>query len=327
MKLSLKIRSRSEIDDNHWNQLVENSLQKVIYGFTWYLDTVCSDWVAVVQVGANGYEAIMPLPLKSKWGKQVIDQPLFCQFLGIFSKTKLPKETYLEFLNMMSTRYAYISTYSFNPHNYLDLVELKLSLPHLYFSDSNTYFLDLKRPYPHLFTKYSKDRKSNLKNSFKYNWKLNESTEVSTIIELFKDNHQANIGGGVSQAAYELLVKLCKVVQEHASLKVFYAEKDHSIEAGIVLFIWNGMVIYIFNAANDLGRIGNARTYMLDQFFQSNTITYANFDFESPEIATIANYYKSFGAEKIPFLKIHQNNLPFPLNYIQKFRRQIITSK
>lgn len=327
MKLSLKIRSRSEIDDIKWDQLIGTSLQKVIYGFTWYLDTVCVEWVAVVQIGENGYEAIMPIPLVRKWGKQVVQQPLFCQFLGIFSKNEISKESYLEFINIISQKYTYISTYSFNPHNYNDLVGLKSYLPHLLFSVSNTYLLQLNNPYSHLYLNYSKDRVTNLRRSFKHNWQITESLDLSIIIELFKVNHQDRIEGGVSPDAYELLFRLCEVVKAHAGLKMYLAEIDNMQHAGIVLFVLDGKVTYIFNAANNLGRKGNARTYILDLFFKSHSVTHSDFDFESPEIESINRFYKSFGSQETPFLKIYQNNLPFPLRHIQNWRRQRFTSK
>ena len=54
-----------DIDFKKWDSCVANSLNRLIYGFSWYLDVVCNDWDALVY---NDYEAVFPLPKRKKWG-------------------------------------------------------------------------------------------------------------------------------------------------------------------------------------------------------------------------------------------------------------------
>ncbi len=45
-------------------------------------------------------------------------------------------------------------------------------------------------------------------------------------------------------------------------------------------------------------------------------------DFESPEIESIASFYKSFGGNEIPFYKISKNKLIFPFRQVQNWRKR-----
>ncbi len=324
--MSLKIRSRSEIDDIHWNRLLDASLQNVIYGYTWYLDAVCEDWVAIVDEGLYGYQLVMPIPIRRKWLMRVVYQPLFCQFLGIFSDRPIPIGSYADILALLSGHFAYISNYSFNPDNYQSLLPILLKNDSIRYWISNTYNLKLGRTYSNLSQNYSKDRKSNLKKCGKYYWEIVESKELTSIIALFVANHASRIEGGVSKNAYLKFENLCKEVSIYAELKIFHATIKNDPQAGIVLFVHQGKVIYIFNAANQIGREGNARSFLLDEFFKANAENDFTFDFESPDIESISKFYASFGAEKTPFLGIHQNKLRFPFNHLQYWRRRILTS-
>ena len=71
---------------------VANSFNRLIYGFSWYLNVVCDDWDALVY---NDYEAVFPLPKRKKWGIDYIYQPFFCQQLGVFSQKEVAIESFL----------------------------------------------------------------------------------------------------------------------------------------------------------------------------------------------------------------------------------------
>ena len=74
-----------ELDYAKWDACIADAHNRLIYGFSWYLDIVCDDWDALV---LSDYEAVFPLPKRKKWGVAYIYQPFFCQQLGIFSSNK-----------------------------------------------------------------------------------------------------------------------------------------------------------------------------------------------------------------------------------------------
>ena len=91
-----------DIDFEKWDACVANSFNRLIYGFSWYLDVVCDDWDALV---LNDYEAVFPLPKRKKWGIEYVYHPFFCQQLGVFSKKEVAIEL---FLNSIPKKIKYL---------------------------------------------------------------------------------------------------------------------------------------------------------------------------------------------------------------------------
>lgn len=300
--------------------MIDNSAYPVIYANTWYLDCVSSDWSALVWPSAQRYEIVMPLPIKRKWGIPVVQQPLFCQYLGLFSREEISEEATKAFLVSLSGHFSYISAYDFHPRHTPLLRKLLPAQSELKISEKATHWLSLAQPYRVIANRYTNDRKKNLKKSEKYNWECHESDDVEPLINLFRKN-QANKIQNVKESAYILLRNLCDLVLEKKAGSIQYAILHEEIRAGIMVLVENGVGIYIFNAADAIGRKGNARTFLLDRYFRQTAGRIQVFDFESPDEESIARFYESFGAEKQAFISVKKNKLPFPLRHLQEFRK------
>ena len=313
--------SRSEINDVSWNELIKKSEQQVIYGYSWYLDIVCNDqWKAIVWPSVDNYQIIMPLPLARKWFVEVIQQPLFCQYLGMFSIQRLTEENVVKFLDCLSKNFSYISSYHFHPSN-TSILKAPLSESLAFQVKRNTTFwLSLSKSYQTIRSNYSSDRKKNVKRSIAENWTVIKSEDLAPLLNLFKENHINQISGGVHKNAFSILGDLFEKITHYQYSEVFYAAKNGRIHAGILLVTSGKKIIYLFNAADKLGRKGNARTYLINKFFEENSGKPGNFDFESPEIAAIASFYESFGADPTPYITIRRNDLPYPIREIQNWR-------
>jgi len=76
----------SEIDRTRWDELVM-SWSGQPYALSWWLDVVSPGWEALVK---DDYEAVMPLPVKRRFGLRYLVQPRFCQQLGVFGQREIP---------------------------------------------------------------------------------------------------------------------------------------------------------------------------------------------------------------------------------------------
>ncbi|WP_159474098.1 GNAT family N-acetyltransferase [Dyadobacter sp. 3J3] len=311
---------RSEIIDERWNELITKSEQSIIYANSWYLDVVCDNWKAIVWPSADDYQIVMPLPIKRKWNIEVVQQPLFCQYLGLFSIDKISEQQLYLFLKKLSSSFSYISSYHFHPDHSAILSDVFHHFPKFEVKHNHTYWLSLSDSLPDIQLKYSSDRKANLKRGEKFDWIIKPSEDIEPLIQLFRDHHAAGISGGVSEKAYEILSCLFNALKINSAANVFYAEKDGRINAGALFVKADKMVIFLFNAADLIGRKENARTVLLDHYFKLYAGKSLSFDFESPEIKKISSFYKSFGASPVPYFSIRKNDLPFPFKQIQNWR-------
>ncbi len=342
---------RHQIDDVAWNALIDRSPHLTIYAYTWYLDVVSPGWKGLTvdnsiadsdqwtanstqdttgdlpnSEKASGYFAVMPLPIRKKWGLTTLQQPLFCQYLGIFSGNTLSTEKISAFLGALGRHFSYISDYAFHPLQANVLQKALVHFSEFHFVEKTTHWLDLDSTYAQIAARYKIDRRNNLKRSIKKGWQIIISTDARPLLSLFRDNHAPKIQG-VKEYAFPLFSKLAEVLLKQKKAKIQYVMFNGEIRAGVMFLENNGTGIYIFNAADAIGRQGNARTFLLDQYFQQAAGALHTFDFESPEAAGIARFYESFGAEKRVFISIKKNKLPFPLRQLQEWRKWIHRAK
>ncbi|WP_158550052.1 GNAT family N-acetyltransferase [Runella aurantiaca] len=306
---------RSQLDSTQWDDFIAASPQQILYAYSWYLDTVSPDWKALVLTQNGQWQAVMPLPCRQKWGLKVIQQPFFCQLLGIFAHLNVDfQEASNLLLSHLTTSFRYVSIYT-------GRFAAQTVFPNsLKIKKANNVVLPLHLPYAVLFQNYSNDRKTNLKRAQLFGWQSKQSTDIEPIIQLFQKNHSSQIAGGVSEKAYDLLRKITAVLAQKKALRLVYATKDGRIEAGALFAIFENRIIYLFNAASPTGRKGNGRTWLIDKIIQEYAGTDFVFDFESPELPSIASFYQSFGGVEEIYTQFTFNDLPFPLKQIQNWR-------
>jgi Acetyltransferase (GNAT) domain len=318
----LILSNRSQIDSTQWDDFIAASPQRILYAYSWYLDTVSPDWKALIVVENDQWQAVMPLPCRKKWGMNVVQQPFFCQLLGVFTNSSVDyREASNLLLTELKTSFRYISTYSGR------FAEHTIFPEGLKVTNATNLILPLHHPYSVLFQHYSHDRQTNLKRAQNSHWTAQKSTDVEPLIQLFTKNHADQIEGGVSENAYDLLRAVTALLAQKKALRLVYAVRESRIEAGALFAIFNNRIIYLFNAASPTGRQGNARTWLLDRMIQEYAETDFVFDFESPKIPSIASFYQSFGAQPEVYSQLSFNNLPFPLKQIQEWRLEKYKSK
>lgn len=96
----IKYIKNSDIDRNQWDRVVAGWSGQP-YGLSWWLDVVSPGWEALVK---DDYVAVMPLPVKHRYGLTYLVQPRFTQQIGLFGQ-----EDTAEFLSKI----PYLS-YDFN---------------------------------------------------------------------------------------------------------------------------------------------------------------------------------------------------------------------
>lgn len=305
----LRFLSRSEVDPVAWDACVTASWQQIMYGYSWYLDAVAGGgrwrWVGLVLVDEAGmYRAVMPVPLRRKFGVWVVHQPLFCQFLDVFSPDKTLDEW--PFLQAVQQRYRYGSVLGIRPYPHpslnFDLVR-----------ERTTHLLDLSVGYETIARHYTRDRQRNLRRAVDYGWRVTDSIDPEPLLTLFRNHHADGIDGGVGEWAYNILRRLIQALQERGLATIRYALGNGQIEAGALFGREGNRIIYLFNAASETGRRGNARTLLIDQVIRANAGRDAGkpilFDFESPPKESIVNFYRSFGATEVVFWEVRWSRL------------------
>lgn len=320
----LRFLTRQELDTAAWNACVAASAQQIVYGYSWYLDAVLPQpdwkWAGVVRIDQRGqYQAVMPVPLRRKFVAGiaydwVVHQPLFCQMLAVFSPDTIDPTL---FLAAVRQRYRYGSVLCMrsehDPLPDFDIVRQRA-----------THVLDLSVGYETISRNYTCDRQLNLRRATNFGWTTLNSTDPEPLLTLFRNHHADSIDGGVGDWAYGILRNLTRALQARGLAMLRYALHNDRIEAG-ALFVQDGSrIIYLFNAASEGGRRGNARTFLIDQVVRANADKPLLFDFESPRKDSVVAFYRSFGAVEEPFREVRWSRLTLVERYARVLMKRLI---
>ena len=280
-----------DIDFKKWDSCVANSLNRLIYGFSWYLDVVCNDWDALVY---NDYEAVFPLPKRKKWGIDYIYQPFFCQQLGVFSKTPLGIES---FLNCIPKQFKYLE---------LNVVSSNSFVVH----ENSNYELALVK---NVESQFSKNTERNISKAKASNLSLVSNISPEEHVNMFNTNLSKL---GISQKDLDVYVRLCYILISNNIGKIYAVfDEFNNLVASSLIAIDAQRVYYLNGVANQQGRNIGASHWMISEIMKNYPRKI--FDFEGSNIEGVARFYAGFGAKKTSYPTIKINRLPFYLKWIK----------
>jgi hypothetical protein len=258
----------------------------MVYGESWYLDLVGDkNWSALV---LNDYEAVMPLPLKSKMGLTYVQQPFWTQQLGVFSKLEVTPEFVNSFLENIPKKLPLIST-NLNQTNFTEKHQLECKV---------NLVLDVKKPFEVLKTNFSSNTKRNCNKANKEGLTIDfDSTELTEYILFFKEH----IKNPVSEFHYSCLTQI--ITESLKKGKGFIAIVKHKNEIVAASFILKSenRIIYRTGTSNRKGKDTKAMFFLIEALIKKYADSNYFLDFEGSELEGVARFYKGFGAQNAPY--------------------------
>lgn len=294
----IKYIKRKDLDTNKYDVCIENSMQSRIYAFSWYLDIVADNWDVLV---LNDYEAVMPVPLRKKYGIKYVYPPFWLLELGVFSLKDTIDDT-LFFKVLLDT---------------FKSVELRLNT-HNDFKNSSSFLLakqmqvsSIKEDYETVFNTYRKDRKKDLRKAEKAGLIEKWNDDPQKLIQLFKNNVGKRTPYIVDKdyLVLEELIRTCikKGLGEMGSI---YNNENKLVASGF--FLKHKKSVTILVSSTDFNNRKNGEnTFLIDRAIYKYQKKYEVFNFGGSSMKQIASYFLSFGAKTITYQQIKHNSLPF----------------
>lgn len=305
--MEISFLQRDEIDDIKWDACIYESFNSLIYAYTWYLDNVADDWGALV---LGDYTAVMPLPLRKKWGFTYVYQPFFCQQLGIFSNAEINQPTVNNFFKAIPSHISYIDIQT--------NIFTKPIINNIVTKEKTNFHLPLIATYEKIQRGYNDNTKRNLKKAVKAKIELLENAEPSSIIKLYKE-HYAQKTPEVKETDYQNLNRLINRCLRMGVLKTWAAfDEKNSLVAGALFIKDHKNVYYILGASNQEGKEANAMHALFDGFIKAHSGRDLILDFEGSEVKGIARFYKGLGASPVYYYSVQQNRLPYIIRWLKK---------
>lgn len=315
----LRYLDPTEIDRRQWDALIARAPNGLIYALSWYLDIVSPGWAALVKEEAGRYVAVLPLPVRRKFGLRYLKQPLFAQQLGLFYLDSPTPADWEQIGHLLRQRFRFITQYAFNTGNPELLGAGQAGLAGVAFT---TYHLLLRPSHAQLVAGYKPNRRWRLNQARRRGLRVEPTTNIDLMVKIFAENTAAKIYGVIGEAyEYRLLRALYAAASQRGLATLWQARAGSGdVVAMGLLFKFNQQLTYIFNCSTVAGKAAGAISVLLDEVFRAHAGQAVCFDFEAPEVANIAHFYGSFGSVPVSFLSIAANRLPWPVRQIRAAR-------
>lgn len=297
--MSIRFLKNYQIDISKWDQCISMAYNELPYAYSWYLDTVCPQWDALVM---NDYKAVMPLTRRTRWGCSYLFQPPFTQQLGVFSEKSPTAELVCRFMEEVEQRYP-LAEINLNKHNTLEGKKYP-------FEKHINYELSLLPDYKDLHASYSKNHKANLRKARKHKLELSNSLSPDRVIKMFRLNRGRGIRT-LKDCDYIKLEQLVYKMGQKGLARIYgvYSPRS-SLCAGAIFIVTAQRLIFLFSSLNDEGRQLGAMPWLIDQVIQANAGKSFILDFEGSNDPGLARFFKGFGALEANYPAVRINRLP-----------------
>jgi effector-binding domain-containing protein len=298
--MSIQYVDHHQIDPTKWDSAILRSPHPLAYGLFEYLNAVCeSQWDALIY---NDYEAVFPLPFKKKFGIKYLVQPMFCQQLGAFG-SNVNVSTH-HFLSAIPKRFLRVRL-QLNPYfdqtNEVESIQTKpagIIASSRKLTTKTNMTIQLSQPLD-----YNKDCKKNLHRlaELPIEYKIN-AISIREAIDTYR-KAWGKQNPEIEDEHYQLFANAC-------TDKLSFTVTAHHQKEGDLL----GAAIFLITPENtkrslhyvcagpteagkSIGVMHGVIDFILNRYQGENML----FDFEGSSIASVASFYKKFGANEEPF--------------------------
>jgi hypothetical protein len=308
--MNIRLVQRADIEQPKWDGCVFHANNSMIYGFTWYLDNVCEDWVGLVE---GDYESVFPLVYNTKLlGIKQLYQPLLTQQLGLFSVNALSSARLEAFLDAIPKEFKLVNI-CLNDRN-----RVRDTYTAFHYSPQPNYVLHLNLPYEEIERNYSDMLRRNLRKAIKADLTLGNNIKPERLVEMVKAYHKEK-GNKIPDSLYHTALRIIyNCMHRGVGFMSGAISPDGEILAAAFFMYSKGRIINLLNVTTTEGRKVNAMHFVIDMLIRTHANQPALLDFEGTSIAPLAQFYQSFGSLNQAYYKVSRNDLPQPIKFAYK---------
>lgn len=280
--MDIRFLDHEEINKERWDEVIKKSPNGFIYATSKYLDIMSPGWHALI---SDDYEFLMPLPVKRQFGFKRINQPVFCQQLGIISEKNSDEKIVNDFLSKASSMSDEIDIY-LNYKNQYKGAKLRTNL-----------VLPLNQSFSEIQSHFRKDIIANaIKQGIIYT-----PADIAEVFSAYKklifpkNKH-------LKKAELEKFRRLCELLnkdQQVITRKVI-SEKGKMLSSAL-FFKDEKRIYYMMSATEVEGRNNDANAYLLHEMIREESETQRTFDFEGSVIPGVRFFFEKFSPEDQPY--------------------------
>lgn len=298
--MSIQYVDHHHIDPTKWDSTILRSPHPLVYGLSEYLNAICeSQWDALIY---KDYEAVFPLPFKKKFGIKYLVQPVFCQQLGAFgSNVNVSTNDFLSAIPKRFLRVRLQLNPYFDQKNEVESIQTKpagIIASSGKLTTKTNMTIQLSQP-----LNYNKDCKKNLHRlaELPIEYQIN-AISIREAIDTYR-KAWGKQNPEIGDEHYQLFANACT---EKLSFTVTAHHQKEGDLLGAAIFLitpenTKRSLHYVCagptEAGKSIGVMHGVIDFILNRYQGENML----FDFEGSSIASVASFYKKFGANEEPF--------------------------
>jgi hypothetical protein len=304
----IRYLKNNSIDKKKWDEAVSSAAHPSVFALSWYLDAVADDWGGLV---LDDYEAVFPLAIKTKYRINVIHQPFFTRYYGVFSKHSSDAQLLQQFADAIPEKFQYIELGLHEHHG----------LPTGFTGTERRFqVLPLTKNHEDLQKEYSENTRRNIKKAKKAGYKLQMDIDPEVIVKLFRQTkgQDLEIFGPADYQHLKRLMEACTDNKSGYSLGLFDA--DNKLVAAAFFMKFGDRFTYLKSASTDEGKKLGAMHLLMDQFISRFAGQELLLDFGGSSVESVARFYKAFGGKDCVYLQVKKDRLPRLVKWIKKIK-------
>lgn len=300
--------TKEAIDLNRWDAALAQSPNRLIYAESKYLQHMCDDWHALI---LNDYEAIMPMPIRKKWGIAYMYQPPFFQQGGIFGPAVSAATTQL-FLDALARELKFAETTL-----HAGMLFPEATAP-FQLKKRKNYLLSLSDTYESLADRIPTYTRQRIRRAEKNGMQYAASLHLHDAIQRYQHLYQQRLPA-FTDAIYERFEKLCRYydTQNRLFIREVHTTDHSEILASAILLKDDHRLYNLASSVTEKGKKMLANYCLFDQLIREFASSGLTLDFEGSDVPGIAYFYEKFASGQEDYYFMRLNKLPAPLKWIK----------
>jgi hypothetical protein len=287
-----------ELDRKRWDLVVRQDPNGNLFGSSAYLDMMTDGWDAII---CGDYEALLPLPVRYRWGYQYVHTIPFCGPFAIYG----PAASYINInamLDAIPLRFIRCDV------NLWTAVPIRSDWE----AQSRTnYLLDLSSEYAVIRSRYSASSRNLLNRGLPEGFSIVKDHPIPDQLKMaVKFGGLGKMKVRDTDGFVRLCQKLCDT-GETSSLAI--VSSDGRMLAGGIFLRSQHQIHYLSGWSSRLGRSMNAARFIIDHVIREYTGQSFILDFEGSDIPGVAQFFSSFGAVAHKYQFLRRDKLPMPV--------------
>lgn len=319
MQLSLKVLEFDEYDK--WNDFVNKSPQGSIFNLTWYLSTLNLkfDIVSVVDEKNKIYTGIVLVKNEIK----TFSNPTFVKYLGLLfeNDSKSLKEISLRYKisNILILHLKKIKTFDYYFHptydNWIPFSWMGFSQQTRY-----TYHLNLNLSIDEIYINYHSKMKNDIKNAINKNIRIIYFVENNKFYDVINKTFLRQ-GGKAPFSKKKILDFISHLEQKDCFSSFGAIDENNNLLAVCGCVYHNKTSHLILNGIDSTKSVRGANALMIHESIKYlKTKGILTYDFEGSMLNGVEQFYRRFGGNLVPYMKIWNDNF---LNYSKSKLKKI----